>query len=137
MLIVMDSMTKKEMSQPELLRDEQKQAESRKRRIAAGASVSLQFVQYVGDEQRRWAQMFKKMDRGALSRLSQLETPKRMNTRQMQQDLHAMARSMNPQMLQQLGEINGLSNLMHKLWQAEKQAKSANAAGARGAKGKK
>jgi signal recognition particle subunit SRP54 len=126
MLIVMDSMTDREMGQPDLLRDE-----SRKRRIAAGCGLPLAFVQYVVDEQKRWAQMFKKMDRGALSRLAQVETPKGMNNRQMQQDLHAMARSMNPQMLQQLGGINGLSQIMQKTWEAEKQAK------ATGGKGKK
>jgi signal recognition particle subunit SRP54 len=123
MLIVMDSMTDKEMGNPELLRDE-----SRRRRIAAGCGLPLGFVQYVIDEQKRWAQMFKKMDKGALSRLAQMETPKGMNARQMQQDLQNMARSMNPQMLQQLGGINGLSALMQKTWQAEKQA-AANARG--------
>jgi signal recognition particle subunit SRP54 len=123
MLIVMDSMTDKEMGNPELLRDE-----NRKRRIAAGCGLSLHFVQYVIDEQKRFAQMFKKMDKGALSRLAQMDTPKGMNARQMQHDLQNMARSMNPQMLQQLGGINGLSALMQKTWQAEKQA-AANARG--------
>jgi signal recognition particle subunit SRP54 len=117
MLVVMDSMTDREMGQPDLLRDE-----GRKRRIAAGSGCNLAFVQYVVDEQKRWAQMFKKMDRGALSRLAMMEAPKGMNQRQLQQDLQCMARSMDPQMLQQLGGINGLSNIMQKTWQAEKQA---------------
>jgi signal recognition particle subunit SRP54 len=78
-LIVMDSMTGAEMEYPDLLRDE-----SRKKRIATGYGLPFNFVKYAVDEQKRWAQMLKQMDKSALQRLTQIEAPKGMNFRQMQ-----------------------------------------------------
>jgi signal recognition particle subunit SRP54 len=119
MLRVMDSMTDQEMDNPQLMRDD-----SRRRRIAAGSGMSLPFVQYVVDEQKRWAEMFKKMNKNVISRLTQMENSKGSNPKQMQQDLQAMARSMNPQMLRQLGGIGGLTNIMQKTWQAGQQTQT-------------
>jgi hypothetical protein len=124
MLVVMDSMTEREMTHPDLLRDE-----SRRRRIAAGAGCNPAFVQYLCDEQKRWAMTFKRMDKGALSRLATMEAPKGMNPRQLEKDLQAMARSMDPQTLYQLGGINGLSNMMQRTWEAEKQVRTAPSRG--------
>jgi hypothetical protein len=51
--------------------------------------------------------MFKRMDKSALQRLAHMEVPREMNFQQMQQVLHAMARSTNPQMLLLRGGISG------------------------------
>lgn len=114
MLVVMDSMTDEEMEKPELLREE-----GRKKRIARGCGVRLEFVQYVIDEQKRFADLLRKLNKGTLQRLASLDSPKGMNQKMLRQDLQELTRKMNPQMLGQLGGMGGLANLMEKSFQAQ------------------
>ena len=81
--------------------------------------MPLQFVQNVIDEQKRFAQMLGRLNKGTLSRLASMDSPKGMNQKLMRQDLQELARKMNPQMLGQLGGMGGLANLMEKSFQAQ------------------
>lgn len=116
MLVVIDSMTEEEMTHPELLRDE-----NRKKRICRGCGMPPMFIQYVVDEQKRWAKMFRSMPKNTLNRLAQMDLKGgqgMMDPRTMKQDLQNMAKSMDPRMLQQFGGMSGLSNIMQKSMQA-------------------
>ncbi|KAH0793299.1 SRP54-type protein [Histomonas meleagridis] len=116
MLYVMDSMTDEEMENPILLREE-----NRKKRIARGCGMPLVFVQYVIEEQKRFAKMFSKMSKPMLEQLIQMDqNPNSLNERSIKQTLGSMSRAMDPKMLQQLGGVTGLSNLMKKSMAASK-----------------
>ena len=107
-LVVIDSMTEEEVENPPLLRDE-----SRRRRLCMGAGVSLQFVNYLVDEQKRFRQMFDKLNPKVLNQLITMDTdPSQMNSRAIQQAMGGLRNAMDPKMLRQIGGMEGLSRMM-------------------------
>lgn len=108
MLYVMDSMTDAEMEDPALMKEE-----SRKKRVARGSGLPVAFVQYVIDEQKRFAKMFSRMSKPMLEQLMTLDqNPGALNERSMKQAIGNMSKAMDPRMLHQIGGISGLQNLM-------------------------
>jgi hypothetical protein len=57
----------------------------------------MYFVQYVIDDEKRRAKLFKNIDRTTLARLAQLEARQGMNRRQLQHDVEVLARKMSQQ----------------------------------------
>ena len=115
MLVVIDSMSDKEMDDPTLFKDE-----NRIKRISRGTGMPFEFIKYVIDEQKRWSKMFSRMGKTTLSRLASLEQPKGMNEKTMKQELQNLARSMDPRMMQQLGGMDGINKIMQMSWQKPK-----------------
>lgn len=115
-LLVIESMSKSELENPSLLKDNK-----RKLRISAGSGMSPAFVQYVIDEQKKWEKMFKRMDKRTLSLMAQNEMPKFDNERQFQEQIQKMAKAMDPQMLKSVGGVEGLEASMRQSWNLTKK----------------
>jgi len=115
-LIVIDAMSDDEINNPSLFKDEK-----RKMRLCAGSGMPPPFIQYVLDEQKRWEKMFKKMDKQTLQIMAQEEQPTFANERQFKEQIHKMAKSMDPQMLKSVGGIQGLEASMRQSWNVPKK----------------
>ncbi|OHT01389.1 SRP54-type protein [Tritrichomonas foetus] len=119
MLVVIDSMSDEEVENPPLFRDE-----SRRRRLARGTGLPPMFINYVIDEQKRFAKMFSKMSGPMIKKLIQMDQdPSSMNPRAMQQAMSGLTKAMDPRMLQQVGGLGGLQRLMNSSLAAAKNKK--------------
>lgn len=116
MLVVIDSMSDEEVENPALFKDE-----SRKRRLSRGTGLPPVFIQYVIEEQKRFAKMFSRMSKPMIEKLINMDkNPNQMNERSLQQAMHGLSKAMDPRMLQQIGGTQALKNMMKSTMAAAK-----------------
>lgn len=119
MLVVIDSMSDKEIDHPELFRDE-----SRRKRLCRGCGLPPIFINYVIDEQKRFAKMLEKLSKPMKEKLINMDSnPNSMNERSLLQTMRGLSRAMDPRMLNQLGGMQGLHGMMKKTLEASKRQK--------------
>lgn len=91
-------------------------------RVARGAGASPRDVLELIDQYQKFAQMVKKM--GGMGLFKNGDLSKNMNQQQMSKLNMHMAKMMDPRVLQQMGGINGLQNMMKQFNQSDGHGRS-------------
>lgn len=110
LMTIMDSMNDQELDSQEGAKMFQR-VPSRMQRVARGAGVSVKEVQELISQYTKFAQMVKKMG-GIKGLFKGGDMNKNVNQTQMAKLNQQMARMMDPRVLQQMGGMNGLQNMM-------------------------
>jgi len=110
LMTIMDSMNDYELDSQEGAKLFQKQ-QGRMNRVARGAGVSTREVQELITQYTKFAQMVKKMG-GIKGLFKGGDMAKNVNPSQMNKLNQQMARMMDPRVLQQMGGMSGLQNMM-------------------------
>lgn len=84
---------------------------NRYHRVARGAGVSVKEVQDLLNQYTKFAQVVKKMG-GVKGLFKGGEMPRNINPSQMSRIQQQMSRAIDPRILNQMGGMNGLSNMM-------------------------
>ena len=103
-ICIMDSMTKQEMDDPELLGKKSKSRDSRIKRIARGSGRSVKDVTELLQQYTVLEANIKKM-KGKIGKKGQ------MNTKSISQ----MQKMINPQVMKQMGGFGGISQMMKQM----------------------
>ena len=119
-LVVIDAMTDEEMDNPELFKDNK----ARKRRLAKGTGLPLAFIEYVIDEQKKFAKMISSIKKPILKNLINMEkNPNQMNSRNMQKTMDSFVQAMDKRTLNQFGGAGAMQNVMKRAMTAAKSKK--------------
>eukprot|EP01091_Cochliopodium_minus_P013692 TRINITY_DN4465_c1_g1_i1.p1 TRINITY_DN4465_c1_g1~~TRINITY_DN4465_c1_g1_i1.p1 ORF type:complete len:486 (+),score=172.71 TRINITY_DN4465_c1_g1_i1:52-1509(+) len=103
-ICIMDSMTKQEMDDPELLAKKSKTRESRIKRIARGSGRSTKDVNELLVQYTMLETNIKKM-KGKIGKKGQMNT----------NSISQLQKMMNPQMMKQMGGFGGISQMMKQM----------------------
>jgi len=122
LMTIMDSMAEDELDSNEGHRLF-KNNEARIMRVSRGAGASPREVLELIDQYQKFAQMVKKM--GGMGLFKNGDLSKNMNQQQMSKLNMHMAKMMDPRVLQQMGGINGLQNMMKQFNQSDGHGRSA------------
>lgn len=110
LMTIMDSMSDKELDSLEGAKLFSKQS-SRIQRVARGAGVSSRDVQELLTQHMKFAQMVKRMG-GIKGLFKGGDMAKNVNPSQLAKLNQSMAKMIDPRVLQQIGGMNGLQNMM-------------------------
>lgn len=115
LMTMMDSMNDEELDSREGAKVFMR-CPGRVQRVARGAGVSIREVQELLQQYQKFAQMVKKMG-GIKGLFKGGDMSKNVNPAQMAKINQSIARAMDPRVLQQLGGMNGLQNMMRQFQQ--------------------
>merc|ERR1712160_230405 len=120
-MTIMDSMAEQELDSFEghkLFKND----EARLMRVARGAGASPRDVLELIDQYQKFAKMVKKM--GGMGLIKNGDLPKNMNDRQTNDVTMQMAKMMDPRVLQQMGGMGSLQNMMKQFNQGDGHGRS-------------